>query len=281
MLLRRIPLAGCLTVALVAATSAASGQAVGVSGVERLRDYLADHGKVVIALRPQVAVRVGTEVAAYSADGCTATLRTAVTSSDQPSLDKRTESRVRFGALSPEVETVPIPESQIYRVEAVTTSGAADVEATTTEKGQALPRPAELISVLFRSAPQADTVRHMLQGIISRCGGIAQSAQVRAKMRGERAAVLASVDSLTGKVLSPSERTAIIDACQIRAKAKLSVPGDPRFQEPTISVGRDGVLFLFGTVEAPNGLGGLVSRTYSCTFERYGKEYAPTNVLVL
>ena len=74
----------------------------------------------------------------------------------------------------------------------------------------------------------------------------------------------------------------MINVCQERVKEKLKFSGYQilplnRVLGPTTSYS---ALLIYGSVEAQNGFGGYGTLSYMCSFEKFGKQYVPKDVMV-
>lgn len=218
-----------------------------------------------------------------SADACILRLHKTSTSS---TFSAMWDYLVDLRLASPEVEEKPNQLTALYEVSVVTTSGEGAFTLTSRVSPKpATPQPnAPSVSIDAVDRPTADTIANRLSGAIRACGGQPRSMAAMANANLAKAAAKAHSDSVFGNNIPEAVRADAREACYSAIRERLKAPGSARFDSqdaafiiPTAD--RTGLL-VSGSVEAQNELGGFKQSHYSCSLNKYGKQYVMGDALI-
>lgn len=258
-----------ISLLLVPSLLAAQGTTGGArDSLAALQSLFAEKGKTAI-VTPDASMKFDTRIDKFSDCGVDVTLVFG---------ERVTTYLIDLRRWSPEVSVKPVGMgTALYIVSIENTSGNSDVPTRVVSEGE-IPDSARGLSS-FVDEQSARRASVLWASAIRSCGGVPRSPEVKARREAANRAVTDSAERLRRGSLSDSAKVAIAALCRERVKRQLRAPSAAVFEPDSswlfIENEKAGTLMLTGHVEAQNGFGGMSSRRFACSFEKYGATYVP------
>jgi hypothetical protein len=257
--------ASILSVALLLLAGRAHAQTpASQEAVRQFADMINRNGTTVY-IGGSLTMRV--EARAAEPEGCILPLTRTIT--EDRGAPTRDETRLDLSLATPVVRVVPSEKYMAASLYLDTSSGETDFVGTRFN-----PPPTGPVTgrnswheLSFPSEDVARSAGRLAEAAIRACGGRPRSAQADAAAR-EREAVRTGNDPETNRLK---------EQCRRMVRAQLSAPDAAQFTADAdwVTLRSEEEVTVSGAVTGTNRLGGRVTNTFFCTFERSGDAWIP------
>lgn len=238
--------------------------------VRALAAYLTSLGQVTSALR---SFLTRSSVSATATSGCGMRVARASTSSVSAGSDT---VLLQLGDLDPRpFVSVDNALSDLYSVAVETSLGDSSIAATIVSGADKAPtltsRGWPRVQLRVQSRARAESLATRFGAVIAACGGQPMSPELLAYRRAPR--------DIVGNLMSDSGVARAKATCRALVTETLRSPGSARFTSDSLTIAgwtpSTGQMVVTGDVDAQNGFGAMIHRSFICTLSRDGTAWLP------